>query len=235
MGVCSTLVLVLPLCWGGKPGREWWKKRDSWGNPKLGHGHVLEAGGECQFPNWGVFGCTLPAWQERAARPQLSRTDLSCSCFCFLAAAEASTRLWWPSWGRLPLCCRSPWGRRSLTVGPVVWGGQEEVKRFLLWDRACNSSLSGSPPSLHSPAIHPRFLTRWDEPQIFLQSPNSPPLSALWLLSVYCYHALLYITHDSCLLQGAFSEVKLNAWQNLQKQSLENTIALSWLLMSLFK
>lgn len=87
--------------------------------------------------------------------------------------------------------------------------------------------LPESPPSLIFSAAGPRSLTQRGRPQIFPHSPGSLLLSAPWLLSVCCYRELLYLTQDFCLRQRAFSEVKLNTWQNLQKRSLENIIALS--------
>lgn len=61
---CATLVLVLPT-----PGERGGKNVTDGGNPKLGQGHVLEAGGECWLLDPGAFGCVLPAWKERGASP----------------------------------------------------------------------------------------------------------------------------------------------------------------------
>lgn len=63
---CATLVLVLPL---PTPGDRGGKNVTDGGNPKLGQGHVLEAGGECWLLDPGAFGCVLPAWKERGASP----------------------------------------------------------------------------------------------------------------------------------------------------------------------
>lgn len=240
LGACAMLVLVLPLPALREGGG---KNVTDGGNPKLGQGHVLEAGGECWLPDPGAFGCVLPAWKERGTSPSWAagldavntgaqgRAVPIWSCFCLWAAEEANVG------GRLQ-------GYGCLREGDCLCEGGGAPHRASAMGRARGREvvlslrsilLPGSPPSLIFSAVDPGYLIQRDEPQIFPHSLGSSLLSAPWLLSVCCYHAFLYLTQHFCLWQRAFSEVKLNTWQNLQKRSPENIIALSWLPVLLFK